>query len=58
MAPKEAFYSSEMGEFFMKYEDVQRSENPDKMLKEFLQTTYEDAVKTSDWKREKLEKQR
>lgn len=58
VAPKEAFYSSEMGEFFLKYEDVQRSENPEKMLFKFLQTTYEAAVKTSDWNRGELEKQR
>ncbi len=54
--PKEAFYSEEMGEFFLKYEDVQQSENPEKMLMEFLQTTYEAAVNLSDWNREKLEK--
>jgi hypothetical protein len=29
--PKEAFYSPEMGEFFLKYEDVQQSKNPEKM---------------------------
>ncbi|WP_416448215.1 DUF5996 family protein [Leeuwenhoekiella sp. A2] len=28
--PKEALYSSEMGEFILKYEDVQNSENPEK----------------------------
>ena len=52
--PEEAFYSPEMGEFFLKYEDVQRAENPEKMLLDFLQTTYEAAVKTSDWDSEKL----
>jgi hypothetical protein len=34
--PKEAFYSPEMGEFFLKYEDVQNSENPEKTLHDFL----------------------
>lgn len=54
--PTEAFYSEEMGEFFLKYEDVQASENPEKMLHAFLQTTYEAAARTSNWNREKLEK--
>ena len=54
--PKEAFYSPEMGEFFLKYEDVQKSENPEKTLHDFLQTTYEAATKISEWDRTKLEK--
>lgn len=54
--PKEAFYSPEMGEFFLKYEDVRSSVNPEKTLHEFLQSTYEAAINTSDWDRAKLEK--
>ena len=54
--PKEAFYSSEMGEFFLKYEDVRNAENPENTLFEFLQTTYEAAINTADWDRTKLEK--
>jgi hypothetical protein len=57
VAPSEAFYSVEMGEFFLKYEDVQKSDDPEKMLFDFLQTTYEAAVNISDWNRTKLEKQ-
>ncbi len=56
VSPKEAFYSSDMGEFFLKYEDVQNAEDPEKMLYDFLRTTYEAAVNTSDWNRTKLEK--
>ncbi len=55
--PTEAFYSNEMGEFFLKYEDVQKSNNPEETLYDFLQTTYEAAVNTSNWNRIKLEKQ-
>jgi hypothetical protein len=55
--PIEAFYSADMGEFFLKYEDVQKSSNPEKMLFDFLQSTYEAAVNTSNWNRIKLEKQ-
>ena len=54
--PQEAFYSAEMGEFFLKYEDVRTAANPEKTLYDFLQTTYEAAVNTSNWNREKLER--
>lgn len=54
--PKEAFYSPEKGEFFLKYEDVQRSDNPEKALYEFLQSTYIAATKVSKWDRDKLER--
>jgi len=43
VAPSEAFYSTEMGELFSKYEDVQKSDDPEKMLVDFLRTTYEAA---------------
>jgi hypothetical protein len=56
VAPSEAFYSPEMGEFFLKYEDVQKSDKPEKMLFDFLQSTYEAAVNISNWNRTKLEK--
>lgn len=55
--PKEAFYSEEMGEFFLKYEDVQQADDPEEMLYAFLQTTYEAAAVTSKWNRVELEKQ-
>jgi Family of unknown function (DUF5996) len=54
--PKKAFYSPDMGEFFLKYEDVQNSENPEKTLHNFLRTTYEAATNISDWDRTKLER--
>ena len=54
--PESAFYSEEMGEFFLKYDDVRTSSNPEKTLYDFLQTTYEAAVNTANWDRSKLEK--
>ena len=54
--PKEAFYSAEMGEFVLKYADVQRAANPEALLLEFLQSTYEAAAMTSHWNRGKLER--
>jgi len=47
--PPEAFYSNEMGEFFLLYENVQRSEDPEEMLLQFLRTTYNAAAKTGKW---------
>lgn len=57
VAPKEAFWSDDMGEYFLKYEDVLKYENPKKVLLSFLQTTYDAAVNTSGWNRNQLEKQ-
>ena len=54
--PKEAFWSNEMGEYFLKYEDVQKSADPEKVLLSFLQSTYEAAVNTSNWNRGQLER--
>lgn len=47
--PPEAFYSNEMGEFFLLYENVQRSENPEGMLLQFLKSTYKAAAVTGNW---------
>ena len=54
--PEEAFYSPEMGEFFLKYEDVRNSDDPEKMLMDFLQSTYEAAIRTSKWDLANLER--
>lgn len=54
--PEQAFWSDDMGEYFLKYDDVQASDKPGEMLLSFLQSTYEAAVNTSVWDREKLER--
>jgi hypothetical protein len=54
--PDEAFYSPEMGEFFLKYEDVRESDYPEGMLLAFLQSIYEAAAITSNWDRNNLER--
>ena len=53
--PNQAFYSKELGEFVLKYEDVQNAENPDEMILDFMQTTYEAGADLADWDRKKLE---
>lgn len=53
--PEEAFYSKEMGEFFLPYDVVRLSKNPEETLLQFLQTTYEAAAITGNWDRDALE---
>lgn len=53
--PKEAFYSKEMGEFFLPYDVVRQSSDPENMLMLFLQSTYEAAAVTGNWDRKALE---
>ena len=53
--PKEAFYSKEMGEFFLPYDIVIKSPEPEKMLMQFLQSTYEASAKTGNWDTNALE---
>lgn len=53
--PDAAFYSKEMSEFLLKYEDVRTSENPDQTILDFLQTTYEAGANLAEWNRANLE---
>jgi len=54
--PEQAYFSPEMGEYFLNYSDVQKDGNPEKMLYDFLATTYNAAAKSANWNREALEK--
>jgi hypothetical protein len=47
--PAAAFYSEEMGEFFLNYKDVQSSLDPEAILMSFLATTYRAAADTGEW---------
>lgn len=53
--PDAAFYSKDLGEFLLKYEDVRRSENPEQTILDFMQTTYEAGANLAKWDREHLE---
>ncbi len=53
--PAEAFYSTEFGEFILPYEAVRQAENPDDLLLQFFQTTYEAAANLAHWDRPSLE---
>jgi hypothetical protein len=54
--PGEAFYSDELKEFILKYDDVRRANSPDDAVLEFLQSSYEAAVELAGWDRAALER--
>ena len=54
--PEEAFYSPDMREFLLPYEKVRLAESPEKMLRDFLRSTYEAAAELGAWDRAALER--
>jgi hypothetical protein len=54
--PREAFYSTELKEFLIRYEDVRRADAPAEALMEFLQSTYEAGANLAGWERASLER--
>jgi len=55
--PGAAFFSRDLGEFVLPYDEVQRAAAPDAILLEFLQSTYEAAAELGHWDRAALERQ-
>lgn len=53
--PDAAYYHKDLGEFILTYEEVRRSDDPDRDLLKFLQSTYEAAATLGAWDRETLE---
>jgi len=56
LRPAAAFYTKQMSEFFLPYEDVRRSLDPRADLLDFLQTSYEAAATRAGWDRTSLER--
>ncbi len=52
--PKEASYNSQLGEFILDYDDIRKSQSPDKLILEFLNSTYEESAKLAGWDIESL----
>ena len=50
------FYSSQMSEFLLMYDDVRNAKSPRQALLQFLQTTYEAGAKLAHWDRQALER--
>ncbi len=55
VAPAEAFFSRELGEFILPYDAVRTAPDPERVLMDFLQSTYEAAADLSKWDRAALE---
>jgi hypothetical protein len=55
--PSEGFYDSNMREFILPYDAVCNSSSPEKVLMDFLQSTYLAAATTAKWDRSNLERQ-
>jgi hypothetical protein len=53
--PAAAFFSRELGEFLLPYDAVRTAADPDAVLIEFLQSTYEAAANLARWDRASLE---
>jgi hypothetical protein len=54
--PERAFYSPQLSEFLLMYDDVRTAESPRADLMAFLQSTYEAAANLAHWDRESLER--
>ena len=54
--PQEAFYSRELGEFLLRYDDVRNAPSPEQTLLAFFQSTYEAGATLAHWDREALER--
>jgi Family of unknown function (DUF5996) len=56
VSPDRARWDDDLGEFVLPYETVRSSADPDGLLLEFLQSTYEAAATIADWDRAALER--
>jgi hypothetical protein len=56
VSPARAFYSPDLREFILPYDEVRLAASPDETLLEFLQTTYEAAATLAAWDRAALER--
>ena len=54
--PAAAYYSAELKEFLLPYEEVRQAAAPDIALLDFMQSTYEAGAKRAGWLRAELER--
>jgi hypothetical protein len=54
--PHEAFYSPDLSEYLLMYDDVRTVTSPDQMILDFCQSTYDAAATLAHWEREELER--
>lgn len=53
--PAAAFYSEELGEFLLRYDDMRVAPSPEQTLLDFFQSTYNVGATLAQWDRESLE---
>lgn len=58
LRPAQASYSAQMKEFVLPYDAVRQSSDPDGMVLDFFQSTYEAAANLGNWDRAALERSR
>lgn len=56
LRPRSAFYNEETSGFILRYEDVRGAADPDAVLMDFLQSTYEAGANLAKWDRAALER--
>jgi len=56
--PAAAYYSKELSEFLLPYDDVRRAPSPRAALLDFMQSTYEAGATLAKWNRDELERSR
>ena len=56
LRPAQAYYSNDMGEFLLLYDDVRTAADPEQALMDFLQTTYDAGANLAHWDRAALER--
>jgi uncharacterized protein DUF5996 len=54
--PSAAYWDTQMGEFFLKYDDARAAESPEQAILEFCQSTYEAGANLAQWDRKALER--
>jgi hypothetical protein len=54
--PNSAFYSKQLGEFLLMYEDVRREQSPTAALLDFCRSTYAAAANLGNWDRSALQR--
>jgi hypothetical protein len=55
--PHEAYYSNDLSIFILPYEVVRVAASPEKVLTEFVESTYDAAAKLAAWNRAELERE-
>lgn len=55
VSPEEAYYSTDLGEFLLPYDAVRTAPDPEALLLDFLESTYDAAAATLNWDRGALE---